>query len=158
MQGSPKVISVLNEALREELLAINQYFIHAMMCEDWGYLHLAKYIRKVSIEEMRHAESLMQRILFLEGTPNLTRPMELAVGSSVKAQFESDLKLELQSVKSYNRFVRTANEEGDNGSRELLESLLKAEEAHVDYLEAQLELISQMGYEYYLAYQLKDGD
>jgi len=158
MQGSPKVISVLNEALREELLAINQYFIHAMMCEDWGYLHLAKYIRKVSIEEMRHAESLMQRILFLEGTPNLTRPMELAVGSSVKAQFESDLKLELESVKSYNRFVRTAKEEGDNGSRELLESLLKAEEAHVDYLEAQLELISQMGYEYYLAYQLKDGD
>ena len=107
---------------------------------------------------MRHAESLMQRILFLEGTPNLTRPMELTVGSSVKAQFESDLKLELESVESYNRFVRTAKEEGDNGSRELLESLLKAEESHVDYLEAQLELISQMGYEYYLAYQLKDGD
>lgn len=158
MQGNPKVISALNEALREELLAINQYFIHAMMCEDWGYLHLAKYIRKTSIKEMRHAESLIQRILFLEGTPNLTRPMELVVGATVKAQFENDLKLELESVQSYNRFVRTAKEEGDNGSRELLESLLKAEEAHVEYLESQLELISQMGYEYYLAYQLKDGD
>jgi bacterioferritin len=119
---------------------------------------LAKEIRKATIEEMRHAESLMQRILFLEGTPNLTRPMELAVGATVKAQFESDLTLELGSVKSYNRFVHIAKEEGDNGSRELFESLLKAEEAHVDYLESQLELISQMGYEFYLAYQLKDGD
>ncbi|MCX6610320.1 MAG: bacterioferritin [Acidobacteria bacterium] len=158
MQGNPKVITALNEALREELLAINQYFIHAMMCEDWGYLHLAKEIRKASIEEMRHAESLMQRILFLEGTPNLTRPMELAVGATVKAQFESDLKLELGSVESYNRFVRIAKEEGDNGSRDLFESLLKAEEAHVDYLEAQLVQIDQMGLENYLAYQLKDGD
>lgn len=158
MQGNPKVITALNEALREELLAINQYFIHAMMCEDWGYQHLASHVRKVSIEEMRHAESLMQRILFLEGTPNLTRPMELSVGATVKAQFENDLKLELESVQSYNRFVGIAKEEGDNGSRELFESLLKAEEEHVEYLEAQLELISQMGIEYYLAYQLKDGD
>ena len=129
-----------------------------MMGENWGYLHRAKEIRKAATEEMRHAESLMQRILFLEGTPNLTRPMELAVGATVKAQFESDLKLEIGSVESYNRFVRIAKEEGDNGSRELFESLLKAEEAHVDYLESQLELISQMGYEFYLAYQLKDGD
>jgi bacterioferritin len=156
VQGNPKVIAALNEALREELMAINQYFLHAEMCENWQYVRLAAHIKKESIDEMKHAEALIERILFLDGTPNLTEPMELTVGSNVKAQLESDLKLEIEAVAMYNRFVRLARDEGDNASRELFERLLKDEEGHVDWLEAQVHQIKELGYERYLSQQLKD--
>src|SRR3954452_10450546 len=128
MKGNSKVIAALNEALREELLAINQYFLHAEMCEQWHYKKLSAHIKKESIDEMKHAEALMERILFLDGTPNLTEPMKINIGANVRAQLESDLKLEIEAVAMYNRFVNLAREEADNGSRELFERLLKDEE------------------------------
>ncbi len=138
MQGNPKVIAALNEALKEELTAINQYFLHAEMCENWHYHKLAGHIRKESIDEMKHAEALIERILFLDGIPSMTEPMQLSVGANVKAQLESDLVLEIAAVAMYNRFVRLARDEGDNASRELFERLLQDEERHVDWLEAQV--------------------
>jgi bacterioferritin len=156
VQGNPKVIAALNEALIEELTAINQYFLHAEMCENWHYKKLADHIRKESIDEMRHAEALIERILFLDGVPNMTELMQLSVGSSVKAQLESDLKLEIQAVTMYNRFVKLARDEGDNASRELFERLLRDEEAHVDWLEAQVYQIKEIGYERYLSQQIAE--
>lgn len=156
MQGNPKVIAQLQEALKEELTAINQYFLHAEMCENWKYTTLAKFIKKQSIDEMKHAEDLIERILFLDGTPNLTEPMQLSVGQNVKAQLESDLKLEIGAVGLYNNAVKIAREEGDNASRELFERLLKDEEDHVDWLEAQLHQIKEIGYERYLSRQIPD--
>lgn len=158
MKGNPKVITALNEALKEELTAIDQYFLHAEMCENWQYVRLAAHIKKESIDEMKHAEALMERILFLDGTPNLTEPLQLSIGSDVKAQLESDLKLEIEAVTMYNRFVRLARDEGDNASRELFERLLKDEEAHVDWLEAQVHQIRELGYERYLSQQLRQPE
>ncbi len=157
MQGNPKVIDQLNLALREELTAINQYFLHAEMCENWHYSRLGDYIRKQSIDEMKHAEELIERILFLDATPNMTELMQLSVGRNVKEQLESDLKLEVNAVGMYNRAVQISREEGDNASRELFERLLKDEEAHVDWLEAQLYQIGEMGYERYLGQQIKES-
>jgi bacterioferritin len=154
MKGNPKVIAELNRALKEELMAINQYFLHAEMCENWGYERLSKYIKKQSIDEMRHAESLIERILFLDGTPSLTDPMQLSIGSNVKQQLESDLKLEIAAFALYNNAVKVARDEGDNASRELFERLLKDEEEHIDWLEAQVHQISEMGYERYLGQQI----
>jgi bacterioferritin len=158
MKGNPKVIALLNEALKEELTAINQYFLHAEMCENWHYDRLGGYIKKQSIDEMKHAESLIERILFLDATPNMTEAMQLAVGKTVKDQLESDLKLEVEAVSMYNRAVKVSREEGDNTSRELFERLLKDEEEHVDWLEAQLHQIGEMGYERYLSRQVADKD
>lgn len=158
MQGNPKVIAALNEALKEELTAINQYFLHAEMCENWKYERLAEHIKKESIDEMKHAEALIERILFLDGTPNMTELMQLTVGGNVKTQLESDLKLELAAVGMYNRFVQLARDEGDNASRELFERLLKDEEGHVDWLEAQLHQIKELGYERYLSQQIRDEE
>src|SRR5580693_961019 len=106
MQGNPKVIAVLNEALREELMAINQYFLHAEMCENWHYDKLGSYIKKQSIDEMKHAEALIERLLFLDATPNMTEPMQLTIGKNVKEQLESDLALEIAAVAMYNRGVK----------------------------------------------------
>jgi bacterioferritin len=156
MQGNPKVLAQLQEALKEELTAINQYFLHAEMCENWGYKHLGNFIKKQSIDEMKHAEELIERILFLDGTPNLTELMHLNVGANVKAQLESDLKLEVNAVAMYNRAVGVARDEADNASRELFERLLRDEEAHVDWLEAQLHQIGEVGYERYLSRQIPD--
>ena len=156
MQGKPKVIASLNEALKEELTAINQYFLHAEMCENWHYGHLADHIKKESIDEMKHAEALIERILFLDGTPNLTELMKLTVGGNVKDQLESDLKLEIEAVGMYNNAIKVAREEGDNASRELFERLLKDEEAHVDWLEAQVHQIKELGYERYLTQQVRE--
>jgi bacterioferritin len=156
MKGNPKVIAALNEALKEELTAINQYFLHAEMCENWKYSRLADFIKKQSIDEMKHAEVLIERILFLDATPNMTELMQLSVGQNVKEQLESDLKLEISAVAQYNAAVRTARDEGDNASRELFERLLKDEEEHVDWLEAQLHQIREIGYERYLTQQIKD--
>src|SRR5205085_10581713 len=134
MQGNPKVIAALNDALKEELTAINQYFLHAEMCENWRYDKLAAFIRKQSIDEMKHADTEIERILFLDGTPNMTELMQLTIGQNVKAQLESDLKLELAAVVMYNHAVRVAREENDNASRELFERLLRDEEEHVAWL------------------------
>ena len=156
MKGKPKVIAILNEALKEELTAINQYFLHAEMCENWHYSKLGDYIKKQSIDEMKHAETLIERLLFLDATPNMTEPMTLTVGKNVKEQLESDLKLELAAVEMYNRAVQVSREQGDNASRELFERLLKDEEEHVDWLEAQLHQIQEMGYERYLSQQIRE--
>ena len=152
MKGNPRVIEELNKALREELTAINQYFLHAEMCENWGYRKLSDYIKKQSIGEMRHAESLLERILFLDGKPTM-EPLKLTVGSTVKEMIEADCALEVAAVKQFNVAVEIAREQHDNGSRDLLVALLKDEESHVDWLEAQLHQIKEMGYERYLSMQ-----
>jgi bacterioferritin len=157
MKGNPKVIEQLNRALREELTAINQYFVHAEMCENWGYDRLSKYIKKQSIDEMKHAESLIERIFFLDGAPSM-EPLALTVGHNVKGMIESDLKLELGAVVLYNEAVRIAADEKDNGSRDLFVKLLKDEEGHVDWLEAQLHQIAEIGYERYLTTQTSKGE
>ena len=156
MKGNPKVIALLNEALTEELLAINQYFLHGEMCENWHYSRLGDYIQKQSIDEMKHAEVLIERLLFLDATPDMTKPMKLSVGANVKEQLESDLVLEINAVAMYNRAAKTAAEEGDSASRELFERLLKNEEEHVDWLEAQLHQIREIGYERYLTQQVRE--
>jgi bacterioferritin len=155
MKGNPQVIAALNLALKEELLAINQYFLHSEMCENWHYGRLGSFIKKQSIDEMKHAEALIERILFLDATPSLTEPMQLTVGKNVREQLESDLKLEIDAVGMYNEAIKVATEAGDNASRELFERLLKDEEEHVDWLEAQLHQIHEIGYDRYLAQQVR---
>ena len=157
MKGNPKVLAQLNRALQEELTAINQYFLHAEMCENWGYHKLSEFIKKQSIGEMKHAEVLIERILFLDGTPSMM-PLELNVGGTVKGMIESDLALEVSAVKQYNDAVAIATSEGDNGSRDLLVRLLKDEEDHVDFLEAQMHQIKELGYERYLSMQMGEND
>ena len=157
MKGNPKVIEELNKALREELTAISQYFLHAEMCENWGYERLSDYIKKQSIGEMKHAEKLIERVLFLDGTPNM-KPLELKVGGGVKQMLESDLALEIAAVQQYNEAVRIATEQKDNGSRDLFVALLKDEEDHADWLESQLHLIKEVGYERYLSLQMGEQE
>jgi bacterioferritin len=158
MRGNDKVHKDLSEALKAELTAINQYFLHGKMCDNWGYFRLGAHYRKESIEEMVHAEKLMDRILFLDGTPNMTDIGKINIGSNVKAQFESDLALEMHAVKHLNEAIKIATEVGDNASRALFEDILDDEEEHVDYLEGQLHAIGEMGIENYLAQQLHKGD
>ena len=155
MQPTDKdVIVHLNKALKNELTAINQYFLHAKMFEDWGFERLANKEREESIDEMKHAEQLIERILFLDGTPKMEY-LELNVGEDVRAQIEADLKLEVNAVAMYNKAVRVSREAGDDQSRELFSKLLKDEEEHVDWLEAQLHQIQEMGYERYLTLQVE---
>ncbi len=158
MKGDAKVIAILNEVLKAELTAINQYFLHAEMCENWGYEKMAKHTRKESIEEMQHAEKLMERILLLDGAPNMTDYFKINIGQTVKQQLQNDLDLEYGAVKRLNDGIKTCVAVGDNGSRELLEKILVDEEHHVDYLEAQLHAIKEMTYENYLAQQLGEGE
>jgi len=157
MKGNAKVLAELNKALQEELTAINQYFLHAEMCENWGYHKLSDYIKKQSIGEMKHAEVLIERILFLDGSPSMM-PLELNVGGTVKGMLESDLALEVSAVKQYNDAIAIATREGDNGSRDLLVELLKDEEEHVDFVEAQMHQIKELGYERYLTMQMGDQE
>lgn len=157
MKGNPKVIEKLNHALREELTAINQYFIHAEMCENWGYDRLAKYIKKQSIDEMKHAEALIERVLFLDGSPSM-EPLALSIGKNVKEMFASDLKLETGAVVMYNESAKLAADEGDNSSRDLFIKLLKDEEEHADWLETQLHQIAELGYERYLTMQTTEKE
>jgi bacterioferritin len=158
MKGDPKVIALLNDVLKAELTAINQYFLHAEMMENWGYLGLAKITRKESIEEMTHAEKLMERILLLDGTPNMSDYFKINIGQNVKGQLKNDLDLEYVAVKRLNKGVQLCVDAGDNGSRELLEKILVDEEHHIDWLEAQLHAIEEMGYENYLAQYLHEGE
>jgi len=157
MKGNPKVIALLNEALHEELTAINQYFLHAEMCENWHYMKLAKFIKKQSIDEMRHAEKIIERLLFLDGVPAMSDGMKLTIGSTVKEQLASDLKLEIGAVAMYNKFSAAARELKDIVTADLFEFLLADEEKHVDWLEAQMHLIKEIGYERYLTQQLGEG-
>ncbi|HZQ23964.1 MAG TPA: bacterioferritin [Terriglobales bacterium] len=158
MKGDPKVIALLNQVLKAELTAINQYFLHAEMCENWSYERLAKKTRAESIEEMQHAEKLMERILLLDGSPNMTDYFKINIGQNVKAQLKNDLDLEYAAVKRLNDGVHLCRQAGDNGSRELLEKILIDEEHHIDWLEAQLHAIDEMGYENYLAQHLHKGE
>jgi bacterioferritin len=155
MQGNPEVIKYLQEVLTAELTAINQYFLHAEMMENWGYERLAKITKKESIEEMMHAEKLIHRILYLDGTPDMSQLFRLRIGKNVKEQLENDLQLEYEAVPRLNKAINAAVAAADNGSRELFEDILTDEEHHVDYLEAQLHMIKEMGYEHYLAQQVK---
>jgi len=157
MKGSPKVIEELNKALREELRAINQYFVHAEMSENWGYERLSEYIKKQSIGEMKHAEALMERILFLDGTPTM-KPLDLTIGKNIQEMLQSDLDLELSAVGQYNAAIQIAVAEKDNGSRDLFVALLKDEEEHVDWLEAQMHQIKELGYERYLTMQMGEDE
>jgi len=156
MKGDPKVLEFLQETLTAELTAINQYFLHAEMMENWGYERLAKITKKESIEEMVHAEKLLHRLLYLDGSPNMSVLFPLRIGQSVKEQFENDLALELEAIPRLNKAINTAVAAGDNGSRDLFESILTDEEHHVDYLEAQLFMIKEIGYENYLAQQIRE--
>jgi len=158
MRGNEKVLEHLGIALKAELTAINQYFLHAKMNENWGYFRLGQHYRKESIEEMVHAEKLMNRILFLDGTPNMTDIGPIKVGKNVKAQLENDLVLELDAVKHLNGAIKHAADVGDNASRTLFEEILVDEEEHVDYLEGQLHAIGEMGLENYLSQQLHKGE
>ena len=158
MKGDPKVIAVLNQVLKAELTAINQYFLHAEMCENWGYERLAKHTRAESIEEMQHAEILMEHILYLDGTPNMSDYFKINIGQTVKAQLQNDCQLEYDAVKRLNDGIATCVKLGDNGSREILEKILRDEEEHIDWLEGQLHSIDEMGIENYLAQQLYEED
>ena len=154
----PSIIETLNEVLTAELTAVNQYFLHAKMQADWGYSRLAAHSRHESIDEMHHAESLTERILLLDGVPNYSRYFPLRIGETVPEQFEMDLALEYEAVARLNQGVARAVEQGDNGTRELLERILVAEEEHIDWIETQQETIRQIGVENYLAQQMHGDD
>lgn len=154
MKGKPEVLDALAKMLKEELGAISQYFIHAEMCENRGFKKLSAHTKKESINEMTHAEKLIERILFLEGTPNLNDMPKLEVGKDVKSQFENDLKLEKGAVAEYNAAIATCRKAGDNSSADLLQTILDDEEDHVEFLEDQLSLIESVGLPNYLAQQM----
>ena len=155
MKGNDQVITRLNETLIAEFTAIHQYFIHAEMEENWGYIKLARFVKMQSIDEMKHAEKLIERILFLDGVPSMGELKPLHIGEDVKTQLENDLQLEYDAVQHLNICVADAREAGDNGSRELFEMILKDEEEHVDWLEAQLQSVADMGIGLYLAHHLE---
>ena len=154
MQGNTQVIDALNRALTIELTAINQYFCQAKMCANWGFHHLAKKHHEESIGEMKHAEQLIDRILFLEGTPEIARYDVIRVGTDVKEQIENDLQLELKGVKHYNEAIALCTQLGDNGTREILEPILAESEEHVDWAETQIFRIEKVGIENYLSEQM----
>jgi bacterioferritin len=158
MKGDAKVIALLNEVLANELTAINQYFLHARLCENWGYERLWKKVRAESIDEMQHADKVIQRILYLDGMPNLQKLGKLEIGETVLEQLQSDLALEKRAIPVLNAGVELCRGKGDNGTAELLEEILVDEEEHADWLEAQLTLVEQVGLQNYLAQQVKaDG-
>ena len=154
MKGNDEVIRLLNDVLTAELTAINQYFIHARMCENWGYERLWKKLREESIGEMKDADRLIERILYLEGVPNVQKLNKISVGQSVAEQLRLDLDIEKAAIKRLNTGIETCRGLGDNGSRELLEEILEGEEAHANWIEAQLTLIAQVSESNYLAQQI----
>ena len=157
MKGDAKVIEYLNQQLKGELTAINQYFLHARMLKNWGFDRLAKHEYEESIEEMKHAEKLIARILFLEGSPSVSKLNKVTIGSSVSVQLENDLGSEVGAVKDYNDGISAATAAGDNGTREMLESILEEEENHIDWLEAQIDQIKHIGIQNYLSQQIEKG-
>ena len=158
MQGDKKIIELLNDVLTAELTAVNQYFLHSEMCENWGYERLQKVIRKHSIGEMKHAEELIERVLFLEGIPNVQRLGKINIGENIPEILKLDLALELEALPRLNQGIETCRELGDNNSRHLLEEILEDEEEHIDWIEAQLALIEQVGAQNYLAQQIRESD
>ena len=155
MKGDPKVIDALNEILTGELTAINQYFLHARMCKNWGYEGIAHKVYKESIDEMKHAQNLTDRILFLEGLPNLQKLGKLNIGETVPEQLDADLKLEMTALTNLKAAIKVCFEAADHTSRELLEHILEDEEEHIDWLETQLGLIKELGKELYLSQQIR---
>ncbi|MEA2464763.1 MAG: bacterioferritin [Acidobacteriota bacterium] len=158
MKGDAKIIEILNEVLTAELTAINQYFVHGEMCENWGYDRLHRIIRKHSIGEMKHAEEVIERVLFLEGVPNVQRLGKINIGETAHEVLKSDYALELEALPRLQQGIELCRELGDNNSRHLLEDILHEEEEHVDWLEAQLGLIEQVGLQNYLTQQIKEGE
>ena len=158
MHGNAGVIELLNEVLTAELTAVNQYFIHAKMCDNWGYERLGKHNRDESIGEMKDADKLIERILYLEGVPNLQRLGTVMVGETVPEQINLDLQNEREAIDRLNRGISLCVEVGDNGSRDLLEDILEGEEEHADWLETQLSLLADVGEAHYLSQQMHDDD
>jgi len=156
LKGDTAIIEALNEVLTSELTAINQYFIHHKMCENWGYERLAKKKREESVEEMKHADAVIGRILYLEGIPNMQRLSSVRIGENPVEQHKVDLALEVEAVARLNKAIALCREKADNGSRELLEDILGDEEESIDWLEAQLHIIEEIGKEQYLAEQIHD--
>ncbi len=156
MKGDKQIIDLLNDVLTAELTAINQYFIHAKMMKNWGYLRLAEKERHESIDEMKHADTLIDRILFLEGLPNMQRMNKVAVGETVPEQLRLDLDEEKRAVKRLNDGIKLCRDLGDNGTEDLLTKILVSEEEHVDWIESQIELMRQIGEPNYLAQQIRD--
>ena len=154
MKGNKKIIEKLDDLLADELTAINQYMVHAGMCDNWKYEKLHEKIEKRAIDEMKHAEKIIERILFLEGTPTVSKLNKINIGADIEKQHKNDCSAEETAIKSYNDGIRLATEVGDNGTRELLESILTEEESHIDWIEAQLDQIRQMGIERYLVEQI----
>lgn len=158
MKGDKKIIEVLNDVLTAELTAINQYFVHGEMCDNWGYDRLHDAIRKHSIGEMKHAEEVIERILFLDGIPNMQRLGKVNIGETVPEQLKLDHALELDAITRLNKGIETCRELGDNNSRHLLEEILEDEEEHIDWIESQLSLIEQVGVQNYLAQQIREEE
>lgn len=156
MKGDPDVVAALNELLTHELTAINQYYVHSKMCANWGYKALAKKKRDEAMEEMRHADALIERILFLDGVPNMQRLGPVKVGEDAIEQHRLDLELEMTARERLNRFVELFRAKADNGTRLLAEHILKEEEDAVDWLETQIMLVKELGKEHYLAQQLRE--
>jgi bacterioferritin len=154
MKGNQEVIEVLGEVLAAELTAINQYFIHAKMNQNWGYTKLASYMKKESIEEMTHADKIIERILYLDGIPDLQRYMKIKVGNNIQEMLKYDLEVEYAAVERLNRGIEISTRVKDNGSRELLENILVSEEEHIDWIEAQIKIIEDIGVNNYLAQQI----
>jgi bacterioferritin len=154
MQGDAKIIELLNEVLTGELTAVNQYFLHSRMCKNWGYARLAEHIYKEAIDEMKHADELIERVLFLDGLPNVQRLSKIMVGQTVHEILKNDLAVEMHAIPLLNQSMHAAREKGDNGSEDLFRRILTAEENHVDWLEAQLALIAQVGEQNYMAQQI----
>ncbi len=154
MKGNDKIISVLNQFLADELTAISQYMVHSEMCANWEYAKLHEAVEKRAIDEMKHAEKLIARIIFLEGKPVVNQLNRISIGASVEEQLKNDRAAEEGAIKAYNDGIRLCLEIGDNGTRELLDGILKDEEAHIDWLEAQLDQINQMGIQNYLVEQV----
>jgi len=154
MKGNPQLLEVLNDLLSDELTAINQYMVHSEMCADWGYEKLHKAAEKRAIDEMKHAEKLIGRILFLEGTPVVSNLKSIHIGADIEKQHKHDVEAEYDAVKAYNEAIRIAVEVGDNGTRELLEETLEDEEEHTDWLESQITQVDQMGLPIYLTEQI----
>ena len=158
MKGRPEVLAELSEMLKEELAAINEYILHAEMCENWGYERLSKRTKMESIGEMKHAEKLIERILFLEGMPKMDQLGKISIGTNVKQQLENDLALEKSAVAAYNKAIEVCRKAGDNATADFLKDILKDEEGHVDNLETELGLIEQVGLQNYLAQQIKEEE
>jgi bacterioferritin len=154
MRGNDEIIEILNEVLTAELTAVNQYFLHSKMMDNWGYRKLGAHTRHESIDEMKHADQVTDRILFFDGVPNYQRYFPLHIGETVPEQFQADLQLEQTAVERLNRGIAAAVAASDNGTRELLAMILVSEEEHIDWLETQLETIRQIGAELYLSQHL----